>query len=198
MKSFLCNLIFFSVVTAQLAHAENHPWNLPTSLTDANTEIRFEVDSTWHLVKGTTKNIQGRAWLNNPLDPTSIRAELTLPILGFNTDNSKRDRRMLEVMHAEQYPDIKFEIVAVPKICAPADLETTLSCPATIETRITINNTSQPLTLPATINKNGSTYTVRGTISLKWADFGVEDPSIFVAKLASLVTINFSVELSPQ
>jgi hypothetical protein len=69
-------------------------WNLPQDLRDENTKVEFLVDSTWHVVNGSTAGIRGRAWLQTPSDYRSIRAELRFPVGGFNTGNERRDRRL--------------------------------------------------------------------------------------------------------
>lgn len=193
MKSILTFFICTLFITLD-AQAQNF-WNLPIEISDSNTTISFNVDSTWHMVKGTTKNIKGQAWLGDKKDFRSIKGEVTLKVADFDTDSRSRDKRMREVMHADDYPDVRFIIKSVDKICDPQSLEIGQSCETILNGKLTIGNTAQELLIPAQTARNLSGYTVSGEAKLRWADYGVEDPSIFIAKLKPDVTITFSVKL---
>ncbi len=197
----LLERLFFSLGLLLLGHtsqaqAEQTFWNLPQTLSDSNVTVSFEVDSTWHMVRGSTKEIAGKAWLSEPTDYRTIRAEVALPVSQFNTDSSRRDTRLREVMHAAVAPEVRFSLTAAPSLCDPSTLEIAASCLAKLEGTLTINSTTREIALPVEITKNEAAFMIEGLTQFKWADFGVEDPSIIVAKLNPTVTVKVAVTLA--
>ncbi|MFN8392352.1 MAG: YceI family protein [Bdellovibrionota bacterium] len=164
-------------------------WGLPLELSDKNTKIRFEIDSTWHRVRGTTTGITGKIVLADPADPSTVRGEVHAPVARFDTDNSSRDKTMREVMAAETYPDVKFALSGIEIGCTPSSLAAGQACSATLRGDLTIRGQTKPWEIPATLSLLGNRYELRGTGRLRWSDFGVEDPSIFVARLSKDVTV---------
>lgn len=178
--------------------AESSPWHLPILLNDSNTKISFEVDSTWHLVKGTTRNAGGRVWLENPSNPRSVRAVVTLPVGDFDTDSGRRDSRMREVMRAEAHPEVKFSLNSAAHLCNPASVDSATPCPVELVGILEINGQQKSITAPATVTVKEGDFVVAGDVPLRWEEFGVEDPSILIAKLDPVVIVHFRIELKPQ
>ncbi|MCB0358602.1 MAG: YceI family protein [Bdellovibrionales bacterium] len=175
-------------------------WPLPQELNDTNTSVRFNVDSTWHLVEGSTSHIRGKIWLADPSDSRSIRADVHIPIAFFDTDSSSRDERMREVMHADRFPEVRFLLSDAAEICDPSSLEENAAssetvCQGTLHGTVEISGVRRPLALHTTVARSESGYVVNGTTSLRWDQFSVEDPSILIARLDKLVNIEVSVSL---
>ena len=174
-------------------------WPLPLELSDANTTVGFTVDSTWHLVQGKTRNIQGRAWLENPQDAHSVRAELTLPVRLFDTDRASRDERLREVMAESEFPTVQVSIRGDESLCDPKTITEATPCRTTLQSTVTIRGVQKAFPLATLISAAPDGYRVQGELPLRWADFGVEDPSILIAKLKPIVTVSFEVHLrSPE
>lgn len=195
MRQVIFTIMLIMLVPLVAVLEAQNTWNLPRDFNDTNTSIKFEVDSTWHLVKGATKGIHGSAWLQDPSDYASIRAELILPIGSFDTGSSSRDERMREVMHADLYPEVRLVISNTIGVCDPSALNVGASCSATLEGILNINNTRRQLRIPAQVRHDVEGYAVSGKIAFNWADFGIEDPSIFIAKLDPTVSVDFTVNL---
>lgn len=171
------------------------PYTLPLTLDDSNTSVTFEVDSTWHLVKGSTAGISGTVWHEDTADPNAIAATISIPVQQFDTDNSDRDERMREVLHAAQYPFVKYTLQQLQTEC-PASMNSGHD-PCTIQLRgtVEISGTQRPLEISGTMEREENGFLVRGATTLSWKDFGVEDPSIFIARLDENVHISFQVHL---
>ena len=187
--------LLMTLLVPQLSLAD--PWNTPATLSDSNTTVSFAVDSTFHYVEGHTKGITGRAWLESPSDYRSIRAELSLPVAQFDTDSARRDARMREVLHADTSPAVQVAVAGSDSVCDPDGITAATPCSMALTTKLTINQTTKTMSIPATITRNGDSFIVTGSSSLQWADYGVEDPSILIARLDPTVTINFSITLNP-
>jgi len=193
LRAFVFGLFF---LLQNSAAAET--WNLPQHLNSSTTQITFEVDSTWHLIRGVVKQIEGNLWIEDPKDFHTVRGKIVLPISAFDTNNESRDEELRTVMHAETSPDVAFELLnSVPLLCDPETLKESQKCPFEISGDLTINNVTRNISLKSEITSIGSSYKISGTTTIRWADYNVEDPSILIAKLYDDVKINFSVLLDP-
>lgn len=197
MRDNLSKLLFvLFTLTSTITYADpGTPWNLPAKLSDQNSKITFEVDSTWHTVHGTTQGITGFVWLDDPSDYRSVKARVTLPVRLFDTDNSMRDERMLEVMAEEQYKEVSFELSELKDICNPVTLKEKEGCKAQAIGTISIRGVKEELQVPVVVNHKDKQYKITGDFSVDWSTFGVEDPSILIAKLDKVVKIELQIIL---
>ena len=179
------------ILLAEQAAAQQGYWNLPVELNDRTARVSFEVDSTWHLVSGTTRQITGRVWLDKPDDYSSVRADIALPVAGFDTENAMRDKRMREVMAAVEFPEVHFYLNRIDGLCRPQDLQLHSRCQAQANGDLTIHGVSRNISFPISVEAEAEGYKVSGRAGLKWPDFGVVDPSILVAKLSPSVSVSF-------
>ncbi len=177
------------------ASSQHWEWEIPQQLSDSNTEVTFEVDSTWHLVKGTTSAVDGRIWLADSHDPLSIRATVRFPVKEFVTGSESRDERMREVMDSERFPYVTLAVDSFKPHCAPETLTSAAPCSVTLGAHLSIRGNARPLSLAAVLRQESGIVTLSGSTRFLWADFGVEDPSILVAKLDPEVVISYSVRL---
>ncbi len=187
---------FFFVVAAfflQTASAFASPWNLPLDLSDENTAVTFEVDSTWHLVHGRTSGVAGSIQLNNEQDSSSITGEVRIPVASFETASSRRDEKLRSVMESTKFSEVVYTISSAEPKCTPTTVLATAICPIEVKGSLSIHGVTLPWNIPATLRLVGDQYEFKGSSSLRWPEFGVEDPSIFVAKLDPKVKIIISV-----
>lgn len=194
------SLVFLTLLFCAQCFAEPtlSTWHLPQVLDDTNTTVRFEVDSTWHLVHGATSGLTGKASLQDVNDPTSVKVSLSLPVAKFDTDNSSRDERMNEVMFSDTYPTVSFVGEKLQKRCTPAVVRRDKKCHDELKGKLTILKTTKDVALPLIIQESGAGgFVVEGSLALRWAEYGVEDPSIFIARLNPVVTVFFTARLEP-
>lgn len=168
-------------------------WVLPQPISDTNTEVSFEVDSTWHLIHGKTSGVKGQVWLETPKDPLSVRATISFPVNLFNTDGEMRDERLREVMDSQHSPNVMLQVKSFIPECEPATVNTEGKCPVRIDSNLKIRGIELQMPLRAELSREGNLFRLRGIAKFSWLDFGVEDPSILVAKLDPEVVVSFSV-----
>jgi flavin-dependent dehydrogenase/polyisoprenoid-binding protein YceI len=197
--SILITLFFSLHIAAEESQAVSakNSWGLPITLSDKNAKINFEVDSTWHLVKGTTKNISGS--VANDSDgngkANQLKISVLIPVKDFDTDSSMRDDKMRTVMNAEKFPNVKFEANTELKTCTAEITARQSSCEETISGNLTIKDKTLPIKLPIKFSYKDERFEISAKTSLDWSDFGVEDPSILIAKLDKIVNIYIKIEL---
>jgi polyisoprenoid-binding protein YceI len=183
----------YILLAATVVHAEG--WKLPVFVDSTNTTVKYVVDSTWHTVHGVVQKPAGKLWLSNPLDPLSVKAELTFPVASFDSGSTSRDKKMLRVMHTESFPEVSFKSSGLGKECPPAKVKAAQPCKSSLNGLLTISGVSKDVDIPISINKAAGDYLVQGELPIKWAEYGVEDPSILIAKLDPVVTVSFEIRL---
>ncbi len=171
--------------------ARSETWDVPTELDDRNTSVAFVVDSTWHTVHGTTKNIAGSVHLRDPKDPLSVVVDLRVPVTLFDTDSDLRDDRLQEVMAAKTFPEVRFISTRLSAECEPTLVTRDGSCRGTLSGSLTIRDVTKEVSLPTFIRDTAKGYRAEGSLAIRWEDFHVEDPSILIAKLEPVVTISY-------
>ena len=175
------------------------PWNLPAKLNETNTQITFSLETKWHTVEGSIKNLTGEAHLTNPKDFRSVQLNLDFPVTALDTDDTSRDENMRESMDAAAYPFIHFQLPSVGKeLCSPS-LQEGQSCSFTSIGNLSIRNIVKPVKVTATILKGpADSFILEGISNLDWSDFGVKDPSILVARVHKEVSIQFKIILNAK
>ncbi len=181
-------LMFIAASCSPAAFAAS--WQLPIAVDDSNTIVSFEVDSTWHLVRGATRGVSGTVIQGSVADPLSIEASIVIPVRWFNTDSLSRDERMLEVLAAERFPSVSFRSTRLSESCSPVVLDLHGKCSGSLKGVLTIRDVSKDIELPVEIAKENNRYAISGGIQISWAEFNVEDPSILIARLDPTATIS--------
>ncbi len=193
----IVSALLFLIVPLLSTTAPASCWKLPMEVNDTNTTVGFELDTTWHMVHGKVPNGSGKIWLSDPKDPTSINAELMFPVSKFDTDNSSRDETMREVMESEKFPVVKIDIrgMAENRRCAPSDVSFQTPCEALLLGSLNIHGVTRELKLGVQISEDSGGYKVSGRLPFDWASFGIEDPSIFIARVDPTVTVIFETRI---
>lgn len=197
MKLGVAPLLSLLLCSAQgfagTAHADT--WNLPSTLHDSNTSVSFVVDSTWHTVNGTTKDLAGSIALKDKHDPLSIVVDLTIQVRTFDTDWDSRDEKLQECMASKTYPLVSFVSRRLSDSCKPTVIDIAGRCTGTLTGVLTMRDVSKEIELPVEITKERDFYAIKGTLPIQWADYNIEDPSILIAKLDPTVNISYQTKV---
>jgi polyisoprenoid-binding protein YceI len=159
-------------------------------LSPSNTTIAFTLDSTWHTVHGKANKFSGSVHGDQSWALPSLSGTVSIAVPNLDTDNSMRDKKMQQVMHASEHPTILFTFQGGHGDCSTTSAE---GCRGEIPGTLTISNTSHPVVLAVEYHNQQGRLTVDGSTTLRWADFGVEDPSILIARVDPEITIAITV-----
>lgn len=168
------------------------PWNLPVVISDERCSVTFEISTTFHDVAGVAKRVSGKVEASGA---GGITASLTLPVRAMSTGNASRDEKMYTVMHAAEHPNVEARLRSVPDFCDPPRVDGGEPCRTSLSGEIKISGVSRPVTVPVEVTKRGSSYIVTGRQTIDRRDFGVDDPSTFLAKVDPKVEVEFRLEL---
>lgn len=187
--------ILLALNVAQVVDVKAETWILPLAITDQNMSVKFQVDSTWHLVEGATSGLSGKIWLLDPADPLSVQSELHIPVRLMDTDSDSRDTRMREILLEPQFPDLVVKTDKNTGGCTPQLAASKNGCSGTLAGTITMHGLTRSIELPYTAMLKGDKFEIGGTASLDWSNFNVEDPSILIARLDKKVDIQYSCRI---
>ena len=168
--------------------------------------VEFESEAPIENIRGLSTEAKGAITLD-PAKPSSATGLVTLPVASLRTGNTTRDGHLQlpEWLDAKGYPDIVFSLGATT-----LDLKGPLALGATTTGRIhgtfTIKGTTRKVELPikvayiAASDKlkkvmiNGNALRVKGELTLKLADYGVNPPAHLAGlKVAEEVTVRFAL-----
>lgn len=153
--------------------------------------IGFDLSATLHEVRGVARTFTGR------YDPAVGRGELTVVVRSMATGLGPRDARMLNfALDAAQYPAVRFQVEATE-----GDVEALASGQGrgnvALLGQLTIRDVTRPVRVPAAFAWEGARLRLVGRYELRWADYGVPDPSIVVSLLQPDMAVSFDVLARP-
>jgi polyisoprenoid-binding protein YceI len=141
---------------------------------------------------GRTSNVSGT--LN--LDGTTVSsATFSAQLSGLTSDDSRRDGRVDDALDVRQHPAATFvlgtpiELGSIPR--AGQEVQ------ATASGKLTIRGVTRDVAFPVTAALNGDVLTVKGSLEILLAEFGVPKPSSFlVLSIADNATIEVQLQLT--
>ena len=189
--------VAWAAQTAQVP-APARPQAVPLPRLDVDpsrSEVRFLLDTTWHMVEGHAKDVSGTITSDGGDPFVDARVTIEVNPATMKTGIDRRDKTMREVMAVQQHPTIKFvstappEVVSINRLPNGAVKEASLSFPGDL----TIRGVTHPITLPVMVYRQEEGYRVNGDIVVSLSEYKIPDPSIFVNKVQDKVTVTVDV-----
>ena len=140
--------------------------------------------ATLHTVHGTVGVATGRI----AFDPASGRAEgeVTVDLTAAETGNGRRDRKMHEkILETASFPRAvyRLERIDVPEALHQGENEIQL------HGILDFHGSARPLALPAQVDLSGDMVTATAELELPYVQWGLDDPSFFLLRVAKAVTV---------
>ncbi len=165
----------------------------------ARSEAAYFADETLARIgtgstaKGTTKEITGAFFLKaDGLDPATP-STFSVNLVNLKSDESMRDRRVQTTLETNKFPNATFTVTSVTNF--PREIPATVdSTPFQIIGTFEVHGVKKEVTWTTTARRDGNVLTALATVKFKYADFGMEPPSIggFVS-VADSITIQMQV-----
>ena len=150
------------------------------------TKIDFTLEATLHAADGTIPCTSGEI----RFDLTTGRASgrLVLDATKTQSGNEGRDRKMHEeVLESARFPEIVF---------MPAKVEARVDDMGNGDVRLTgtlaIHGAGHPFTIAARVRRNGDKVSATGSFDIPYVAWGMNDPSVFVLRVAKVIKVRFS------
>jgi polyisoprenoid-binding protein YceI len=156
------------------------------------SEVSWEVDASLHAVRSRTRKLSGTTRvLEAGEDGVILAGRLEIDAASFETGKARRDRILRERSLATgEHPRIVFVPQRIFRTSSWAEDEA-----LAIEGDLTIRGVTRPVRIPVTLSRRGVRLVVEGATRLRWADYGVPDPSFFPVKLRPDVDVRAHLEL---
>lgn len=192
----MCGVLPIAAAPGIVSAETSSQWFLPQTLSDENATVTFEVDTTWHKVHGTESGLEGEIAMTNGAGSQPISAHVTLPAANLRTGDDDRDEKLHEIIAADRFPHITFDS-SFMLTCSPEMIAQNGPCSDVVSGIVRIRDIERPISIPILISADRAGFLITGSQKLRWKDFGVEDPSIFLfAKVNPVVEITFRVHLN--
>lgn len=147
------------------------------------TEVTFTLSATAHEVHGSFRLREGRL----RFDPATGAAAGTIEVeaRGATTGNDRRDRKMHEtVLESETYPMFVFE---------PGRFDGRLEGDGpheiVVHGTMTVHGQAHEMALPMKVSTAGERMTVTASFAVPYVQWGLEDPSVFILRVAKKVAV---------
>ena len=193
MKKYQHFAAAMAIAFAARAEGPNRPLHYRIEV--AGSTLRWELPSTFGLVKGTAAVFLGT------LDATplasgawDVRSRIVVPAAGMRTGNRRRDRRMRAILETAKYPSIVFELRRFTgdlSRLTPGE-----SFPVEVAGDLTVHGRTAPVQLPVDVYVFADRVEVAGSFPLYWKEYGLADPS-FVARVKEPMQVVFRLRAVP-
>ncbi len=139
----------------------------------AVVRIAFVATST---VRGINNDVEGTIeWIDTGSRPV-VHAYLTIDASKFDSGNRTRDRDVRNILNADEYPEITFELQAILGL---DDKKVTDIEDGYIATGLlTAHGVTKEITVPVRMKYEDGTLTVEGSTSSTYTGFGIDPPRV--------------------
>lgn len=160
----------------------------PLAFDPAASSLRFTLEAAPTPVKGRATRFSGR------FDPAAETGSLVVEVAGLTTGLGPRDQRMLHTaLELARFPTLSFTLARVDGAVPEAGEGT-----VTLVGRLQVRDLAEDVRIPVTTSWEGAHLRLRGAVDLRWADFGVPDPSVRVSTVGPALAVEFDVVAVPE
>ena len=173
-----------SVVLALLALAAPlTAGELQIELDPELTSITFRLQATLHSVHGSAATASGSLRLNT--ESGAMTGEVKIDATTTETGNKKRDKKMHgKVLRTADHPEIVLRTSRLE-----GELAQQGASDVTLHGEIEILGRSHQIGIPSHIEIDGGHFTAGFEFEIPYVDWGLNDPSTFVLRVAKVVQV---------
>jgi hypothetical protein len=154
--------------------------------------ISFDNTASLHAIKGEAKRFSGH------LDTATLTGGLTVEATSLTTGLSVRDSKMHEFcLQSGSIPTITFEVTSISGDSAGLQSGTGKGT-VTLNGKLFIRSRSKSVAIRTSYSFSGGKLHLKGKHPMKWADYGVPDPSIVISTLLPDMSVQFAMALQAR
>jgi len=182
-RSFLAGavgVVLPLLAAAALPAAELH-------IDPATSRVTFTLKASLHTVHGTLPLISGEIRFPETGGPAT--GTVVFDATRSATGNGSRDRKMHgTVLETGTYPRIVVHVSQVTGTLPPAG-----EARLTIHGTVSIHGGDHPVTIEATVHRDGNQIHGAGSLVVPFVRWGMKDPSVFLFRTAKEVTVHLDI-----
>ena len=167
------------------------------AFTNSGSKIQMHMTASLHEIDGEAQKFQG--FFN--IEDTESSGEVTIQADSLTTFLGVRDEKMLEsTLDVNRFPNLVFTIHRIEGAKKNTLTEEryqindhTGSGEVLLHGSLKIARVSREVSIPAAYRWEDGGLRLIGSTTLKWPDFNLPDPSIFISTLQPPVDVKFSI-----
>lgn len=180
--------VVFALVLPALSPAGHGGESLSFRVEPETSRISFTLDATAHTVEGSFDVRSGFVRLDTSTGELS--GEVVVDLTTGVTGNDRRDRKMHEeVLESERYPTAVLRperLVGSLREAGQADVQ--------IEGSLSLHGEDHGITIPVRVTIEGDVIAISASLRIPYVDWGLDDPSFFVLRVAKEVLVRVELE----
>jgi polyisoprenoid-binding protein YceI len=178
MKSTL----LFAMVA--IAVGSNAPaTELRVELDPENTAVTFRLKATMHSVHGSAEATSGSLTLD--IETGDISGEVVIDAVSAETGNKKRDKKM----HARVLRSADYNLIVLQANRLEGELALTGASDMVLHSEMSILGQPHRVEIPLHVEISNGQFTASGEFEVPYVEWGLEDPSTFVLRVAKEVLV---------
>jgi polyisoprenoid-binding protein YceI len=145
--------------------------------------VSFDLSATAHDVRGSFPVARGDIWFDD--ETGTARGEIVVDAKSGVTGNGSRDRTMRDkVLEAAHFPEVRLVVSGVQGKLASSGR-------STLQLRgvLVLHGSEHPLTLAVEATVEGDRLKAESAFEVPFVAWGLEDPSVFVLRVAPVVQV---------
>lgn len=137
-------------------------------------------------INPTTKDIKADLTMNDTIE--SIKGKIYFDTISLISDKKTRDEHMYELLQAEKFKTITFDIKSIVK--TDVDYE--------IKGVLTLNGVQKNIKAKISINKQNNQLLLTGGFSFNLTDFSLEPPTMMFLTVRNRIDISYNITLEAK
>lgn len=160
------------------------------SFSAADGSLGFHAVASMHSFDGQARSFEGT------FDLDTLQGQLSIPTAALSTSLGPRDERMREYLDVMQFPTISFNVSQTT-----GNIEGLRSGSGSggilFVGSLMVRGVSKEIEVPTSYSWENGHLRLKGSLPLRWSDFGIPDPSIVLSTLSPELSIRFDVQARP-
>lgn len=137
-------------------------------------------------INPTTKDVKADLTMNDSIE--SIKGKIYFDTISLISDKKTRDEHMYELLKAEKFKTISFDIKSITK--TDVDYE--------IKGVLTLNGVSKNIKAKISINQQNNQMLLTGGFSFNLTDFSLEPPTMMFVTVRNQIDISYNITLEAK
>ena len=122
---------------------------------------------------------------------------VSVDVGSISSDRSERDGQFTgRIMDAAQFPTATFTLTKPIDLGSVPAVGATVTADATGD--LTLHGTTKPVTFPVTVKRSADSVAVAGTIPVRYADYGINNPSFGFVSVGDSGSVEFLLVLTKK
>ena len=137
-------------------------------------------------INPTTKDVKADLTMNDTIE--SIKGKIYFDTISLISDKKTRDEHMYELLQAEKFKTITFDIKSIVKIDVDYEIKGVL----------TLNGVQKNIKAKISINKQNNQLLLTGGFSFNLTDFSLEPPTMMFLTVRNRIDISYNITLEAK